>query len=81
MICSRSPSELEAVLGWTGVCLAPDSCPFSTPKFPSSPSRLPFPMQVASADLRTCKPGDTRSVTSGWSEGSTWDQVTNSRGR
>lgn len=61
---------LEAVLGWIGV--APDSRPFFTTEFPSSPSWLPFPMQVASADLRTCKPGDTRSVTLGWSEGSPW---------
>lgn len=56
MICSRTPSKLEAVLRWIGICLAPDSCHFSTTKFPSSSSWLPFPMQVASADLRTCKP-------------------------
>lgn len=70
MTRSRSPSKLEADLEWS-----PDLPRPQTHALSPSPNSLPapacFPSQcnMASADLRTCKPGDTRSVTLGWTEG------------
>lgn len=73
MTCSRPPGSLEADLGWfpdlpSPKAHAPPPPPNSLPALRCFPSRY----GAANADLRMCQDSDTRSVTLGWNEGSTW---------
>lgn len=72
MTCSRPPVGLEADLGWLPDLPSPKTHALALP-----PNSLPalrcFPSRysAASAGLRMCQAGDTRSVTFGWNEGTT----------